>query len=258
MKKLISLIASSLFIIIGIAFSGCILDDSIMKVNYTAMTEYYTEDGVLGFRCINGHGRALGFIKIDGITVDAFYDTTGFSCMVVTILYSEDFKLSETAHQECFIDNKREGKYYHDEFSGHYADGVITTKNLKLFGQDFGCLEIKSRAIDPATVNASEYLQQVWKSEDGKLNISTNISAIVYLPRGTARTDEGERKIMFKWCSGNRFEIYSHTEQYVDRELLSWGTYTNNQSDAELKFEADALFGLAGQTMKLKGEDIYK
>ena len=249
----------SIFLIIGTAFSGCILADlSMLDVNRTPMTEYYTEDGVMGFRCIKGYGTALGYIRLNGVTVDAFYELTYIGSMFVTILYNEELALSEEAHKEYFIDDDREGKFYRDEFSGHYADGVITTKNIKLFGQDFGYLEIKSRAIDPTTVNAREYLEYIWKSDDGRLSTETGNGVIRYLSRGIAKTDNGELSVILKWCDGNRFEIFDNAEKYNDRELLSYGTYTNEQLEAEFRFETDALFGLAGQTMKLKGEDIYK
>lgn len=250
MKKLtVSLVAVCIFVLSLFclpAFSCATY--GLYKENYT---EWYTQNGSMGFTTALSDSSAYGFIVINGIKVRALFalgTPYGYS---VEVDYDESLGVSEEPLH--YIDESYTTGCYKAFFDGSLKDGVLSAESFTICGIEFPAFEMYSRKVDPSTVNARDYADCRWEDEDDCIFISSLNACSIAVYKGTIKVNGEDIQIHFKWCDGNRFEIYNGEDGAEERNILASGTYTNDVLQLSLIFEEDNVFGYAGKTVSLTG-----
>lgn len=223
-------------------------DYDLYKENYT---EWYTQNDCIGFTTALSDYSAYGFIVINGIKVRTLFalgTPYGYS---VEVDYDESLGVSEEPIH--YIDESYTIGNYKAFFDGSLKDGVLSAESFTICGIEFPAFEMYSRKVDPSTVNARDYADCRWSDKDDTISISSFTACSIDVYKGTIKLNGEDIQIHFKWCDGNRFEIYNGEDGAEERNILASGTYTNDVLNLSLTFEEDTAFGYAGETVSLTG-----
>lgn len=252
LRALISFIA--IFIIFCSSMSGCAVYLDVFKEEYV---EWYSENGLCAFTSTLDKSYAFGYITVNDIRLRALFETTYDAKLLITFPYSDELNIStesngmsiDTTTGFCtgYVQGTRKGDVFH-------------VSSLTAGFTELGSFDMYSRKVEPTDVDARDFAVYVWKSEGDNITIKAS-----YHYRNSGRWDEypgtvvlnGEDiRIWFRWCDGNRFEIYGDEDDAEERSVLASGSYTNVALNLSLTFEEDTAFGYAGETVNLTGNGL--
>ncbi len=251
MKKLkVSLVATCIFV------SSLFCLPAFSCANYDLYnedyTEWYAQNGCMGFTTTLSDYSAYGFILINGIKVRALFSLGTPYGYSVEIDYDESLGVSEEPLH--YVDESYAMGCYKAVFDGSVKDGVLSAQSFTICGMEFPAFEMYSRKVAPSTVNARDYADCSWVDEDNCIFISSYTTCSINVYTGTIKVNGEDIQIHFKWCDGNRFEIYNGEDGAEERNILASGTYTNAGPQLTLLVEEDETFGLAGRTIELTAD----
>lgn len=215
-------------------------------------TEWYCEEGYMGFTTAVSDSSAYGFIVINGIKARALFSLSTPYGYEVEVDYDESFGV--TKEPIDYVDDSFAVGCYSARFDGDLQNGVFSVYSFTLCDIEFPAFVMYSRKVDPSDINARNYADCDWGDKDSFICISERTWCGVDVHMGTINVNSEDIPIFFKWCDYNRFEIYNGDDGAEERPVLASGTYTNDVLNLSLTFEKDTTFGYAGKTINLTGE----
>lgn len=251
-KTLSLILLATILYAVSIMLSGCAVYLDVFKENYT---EWYAKNGICGFTAtlVNNGAEAYGYVTVNGIKVRALFEVSPTATINVKLQYSEELGLPKgVGNITYYYKDDFYGEIYAGKMSGYHDGDIFCVDSFTVGAMELGPFKMYNRTIEPFTVDARDYTECVWTSDDGDIFINY-ISIAMDVHFGSITVDGEDIPIHFKWCDGNRFEIYNGEDGATERSVLASGTYSNVATDLSLTFEEDTFFDLQGQTVNLTG-----
>ena len=239
--------------------AGCAYYLDLFEEEYT---EWYSQDGSVSITSTLSHYSAFGYFTVNGIQVRAFfgiwsegvvlYSAPNQGTLVFYFLYSEDLDIVTEQNGVSAMD---ESGVCSGELTGTRDGDVFHVTGMEVGFTQLGSFDLYSRKVDPASIDARDFVDCYWKSDDGLFAIDAYFDYSVWdVYCATLALNDESYYIAFVWRGDGRFELYDFEAYIADREscmLLASGTYGNVGGQLTLYFEEDTTFALTGQTIEL-------